>query len=748
MGRTMSRVVRLQRIEALLLARPQGLSVRELAQRLDVHRTTIWRDLTELSRDLPVYEEGGRYAIERPDQASGPRLNRAESLMLYLALRRLLRSPAHCPPLMLLALEKLSLSLRDPSSRLMAEWIETAQAHSQADPHQRQLWETLVQAWVDGCVVRLSYQAIRRTVVEEFEVEPYLFEPALLSENVYLVGRCLQDGRVRMFPIERILHATPTGRRFDRPHSDRVGSLLRDLWGTWHGQGLTQVQLRFTDPAVIRRIRRTVWIPGQTLHDHPEGGVKWSAAVPDPLELVPWIRAWGPACEVLAPDELLERITEVEQFHGGATVTADTFPRTTQFSEAFFASLEAIPDGERIRSCLQCASCSGICPLGSVMEYPPRRMIAALRAGMFDAVVETTSAWLCVSCYACSEVCPAKIPLTAGLMTRVKEEMILAGEVPGELQQAMENTQRLGNPMGESPRKRGDWAKSAGVPVPLLASLDRPVDVLWFVGDYASYHRRAQTTAFALARLFHTLGIDFAILGPEESSDGDSQRLAGERGLFEMLAEKNGRAFRKYAFREIVTSDPHAFNALKNEYPKVGISYPVRHYTQLLAERLEDLRPRLSRPLDATVTFHDPCYLGRVNGVFDEPRRLLRAIPGIELVEMSHAREASLCCGGGGGGMWLDGFQWERTHTRLSEVRVQEALAASANILVSLGPPLPEKKPRKRTEAPARPEGQRILAIACPYEGPRFEDAVKVVPGASHLIVRDVAELLSDALAG
>jgi Fe-S oxidoreductase len=221
-----------------------------------------------------------------------------------------------------------------------------------------------------------------------------------------------------------------------------------------------------------------------------------------------------------------------------------------------------------------------------------------------------------------------------------------------------------------------------------------------------------------MAKVLRALGIDFAILGADEVSDGDSQRLAGERGLFEILASKNGGAFRKASFHSIVTTDPHAYNALKNEYPALGISFPVEHHTQFLARRLEDLGPKLARKLDKRIAFHDPCYLGRVNGIYSEPRELLAAIPGARIVEMSHNRSTSLCCGGGGGGMWLDGFQWEKAHTRTSDWRVQEAVAA----------------------------GAEILAVACPYEPARFEDAAKGVPGGETLLIRDVVELLAESL--
>jgi Fe-S oxidoreductase len=392
--------------------------------------------------------------------------------------------------------------------------------------------------------------------------------------------------------------------------------------------------------------------------------------------------------------------------------------QTPSFNDAFFSSLYQVENGERFRTCLQCGSCSGVCPFGYLMDFPPGRMIAGLRAEEFDLVMKTDTVWMCVSCYACSQICPSKIPITAGLMTRTKEELLLSGNVPSELQSALENSQRYGNPLGESPRKRADWSTGIQPQISILGRDRRPVDILWFVGDYASYHPRVQLVAKALAKVLNALGINFGILGPEENSDGDTQRLSGERGLFEMLAEKNGKAFSRYQFGKIITSDPHAYNAIKNEYPKLGISYPIQHSAEFLAERIDQLKPLIKQEMQATVTYHDPCYLGRVNGVFDEPRTLLEAIPGIKLVEMAHNHASSLCCGGGGGGMWLDGFQWEKAHARLSEWRVHEAVAAGAN----------------------------ILAVACPYEPPRFEDAIKMTQTAQHLVVKDIVELIAEAL--
>lgn len=388
---------------------------------------------------------------------------------------------------------------------------------------------------------------------------------------------------------------------------------------------------------------------------------------------------------------------------------------------SFYAKvLEATPRGERLKLCLQCGMCSGICPYGFAMDYPPQLLIANLRADDLAPVLRSETIWLCVSCFACASVCPAKIPVTTGLMAQMKSEMMLKGKVPAELQSALENTRRYGNTLGESPRKRAAWARDFATPVPILAQTKEPVDVLWFVGDYASYHPRVQPVSKAMAKIFHTLGVRFGILGPEENSDGDVQCLAGERGLFEMLAQKNGKVFGKYQFKEVVTTDPHAYNVFKNEYPSVGFNFPVKHHTQFLAERLEQLKPLMRYEQKYRVTYHDPCCIGRANdnNIYEEPRQLLKAIPGAELVEMPHNRVNSICCGGGGGGNWLDGFVWERAHTRMAEWRIKEALDS----------------------------GAQILAVCCPYETPRFEDALKSTGNEKKLIVKDIAELLADAI--
>lgn len=386
---------------------------------------------------------------------------------------------------------------------------------------------------------------------------------------------------------------------------------------------------------------------------------------------------------------------------------------------ATLEELPRYPEGKEILTCLQCGMCSGTCPYGDVMDYPPRRMIAMMRAGMLEKVFTSDSLLSCVACYACMAKCPRGIRLTEILLPLMKEQTLThLPELPSELQRALQNTLRYGNPMGEPSRKRAAWVKTAGVPIRIFSEDRRPADTLWFVECYTSYYPRGQDTCRATAKLFHKLGIDFAILGNEEKCAGECGRLTWEPGLFETLMDYNMAVFQKYEFNRIVTSCPHAHNAFKNRYPALGFNWGLEHTTPFLGRRLAQLKPMLTRKLNYTVTYHDSCCLGRQNEFYEAPRQLLQAIPGVKLVEMTHNRVNSICCGGGGGGMWLDTYFKAKGYERLSERRVKEAAATGAD----------------------------VLAVSCPYEVSRFEDALKVLGYDKRVIVRDVTELLAEAM--
>jgi Fe-S oxidoreductase len=388
-------------------------------------------------------------------------------------------------------------------------------------------------------------------------------------------------------------------------------------------------------------------------------------------------------------------------------------------AEMTLENLLEFPEGRKVLSCMQCGMCAGTCPYGEVMNYPPRLIIAMLRAGLLEQVFSSDSLLNCVACYACMAKCPRGIRLTEVLLPLVKEQTFAhLPEVPGELQKALQNTLRYGNPMGESPRKRADWVKTAQVPIRILAQDPRPVDVLWFIECYTAYHPRGQDNTRATAKILHALGVDFAILGAEEKCAGECARLLGEAGLFGTLMDYNMAIFHKYRFNRIVTSGAHAYDAFTHEYDDIGFSYHVEHTTPYLAHYLDQLKPKLTRKLNYTVTYHDSCCLGRHNGFYEEPRALLGAIPGVKLVEMAHNRINAICCGGGGGGMWLDTYYKAKGYERLSDRRVKEAVATGAD----------------------------VLAVSCPYEVSRFEDALKGLGYAKKMMVRDVVELLAEAM--
>ena len=344
-----------------------------------------------------------------------------------------------------------------------------------------------------------------------------------------------------------------------------------------------------------------------------------------------------------------------------------------------------------------------------------------LRAGMLEKVFTSDSLLFCVACYACMAKCPRGIRLTEVLLPLMKEQTLAhMPELPGELQKALQNTLRYGNPMGESSRNRAAWLKTSPVPIRILADDPKPCDVLWFVECYSSFYPRGQDVARATAKILHALGIDFAILGNEEKCAGECGRLTWEPGLFETLLDYNMAMFQRYQFNRIVTSGPHAYNAFRIRYPLYGFNYEVHHTTPYFAQHLERLKPLLTKKLNYTVTYHDSCCLGRQNEYYDEARNLLAAIPGVKQVEMTHTRVNSICCGGGGGGMWLDTFYKAKGQERLSERRIKEAIETGAD----------------------------VLAVSCDYEVSRFEDALKVFGYDKKMIVRDVTELLAESMGG
>jgi Fe-S oxidoreductase len=385
-------------------------------------------------------------------------------------------------------------------------------------------------------------------------------------------------------------------------------------------------------------------------------------------------------------------------------------------------------------TCAECGRCERVCPMAtSGAKLSPRQVIhdvkefvlhegtAALRGvpanGQRKEFVGGTVAsqviWGCATCHACVDKCPVRNEHVA-LIVEMRRKLVEEGQLDGTLQETLLSLQRYGNSQSKSPKKRFDWAKD--LPVALKDARKEPVETLWFLGDYAAFHPSSTRVSRQIALLFQAAGLDFGVLGDGEQSAGNDVRRLGEEGLFEMLAEKNMKALGKAEFQRIITTDPHTYHTLKHEYARFGLDKPVLHYTELLDGLLGAGRLTLKRRLAGCAVYHDPCYLGRYNGIYEPPRRIIDAL-GLRRVEMPRNREDSFCCGAGGGKIWMQ--EEEGVHERPASLRIKEAL-----------------------EMP----GVTHFVVACPKDLGMFQDAVKTAGAEDRLRVADLGELIYEAM--
>jgi len=372
-------------------------------------------------------------------------------------------------------------------------------------------------------------------------------------------------------------------------------------------------------------------------------------------------------------------------------------------------------------SCTECGRCQAACPAhASGQPLSPKRLVMDLRDRLMTAdasvagpllggTVTEQTLWACTTCRACMSVCPIHIEHVPKIV-EMRRQLVEEARVSPGLQEAFANVQRTGNSMGKPGRQRARWTKDLGFKV--TDARKQPVDVLWFVGDYASFDPRAQRVTIAFAKLLQTAGVDFGILADGEQNSGNDVRRAGEEGLFQMLAHSNIQALEGCTFNRIVTTDPHSLNALRQEYPALGAApHVVLHHSDLLQELVEAGTLRLKPGPGTVVTYHDPCYLGRYNGGFDAPRALI-ARAGYILHEMPRCRENSFCCGAGGGRIWGDETG---VVERPSENRIKEALA--------LG-------------------DAKLFVVACPKDMVMYTAAVDALDAHDKLAVCDIVDLL------
>ncbi|MBM7571248.1 (Fe-S)-binding protein [Aquibacillus albus] len=311
---------------------------------------------------------------------------------------------------------------------------------------------------------------------------------------------------------------------------------------------------------------------------------------------------------------------------------------------------------------------------------------AGYSSSLIGDVITEEELWACTTCRNCEDQCPVMNEHVDKIIDLRRYLVLTEGKMDPDAQRAMMNIERQGNPWGLSKREKENWRElDATISIPTVKELkkeDKSFEYLFWVSSMGSFDNRSQKIALAFAKLMNEAGISFAILGNKEGNSGDTARRIGNEFLFQELAEKNIKEFQKHDVKKIVTIDPHAFNIFKNEYPDFGFEAEVYHHTQLLYDWVQSGRLKANHPIYQTLTYHDSCYLGRYNGVYDPPREILKRIPGIDLVEMERNRENGLCCGAGGGLMWME----EKTGDRMNVARTEQAIQVKPTMISSACP--------------------------------------------------------------
>lgn len=389
-------------------------------------------------------------------------------------------------------------------------------------------------------------------------------------------------------------------------------------------------------------------------------------------------------------------------------------------------------------ACAECGRCHVNCPAQLTgKSLSPREVIHHLKEHLLEAgpkllanqagaapenrskamigdVVTEEEIWACTTCGACQEVCPVNIEHIRKIIDLRRNLVMEQSKMPESAQLMLRNMQQRGHPWAgvQSMRLRGDWTSELEVRVLADGGL---VNTLFWVGCTGALVERNVKATLSMTRVLKAAGVDFGVLGEAETCCGDPARRAGYEFQFQMMAEQNIELFKSHHIQEIITTCPHCYNTLKHEYPRYGGDFKVVHYTGLIADLITQGTLKLTNGLASALTYHDPCYLGRYNGIYDEPRRILQAIPGAKLKEMERSRYTGFCCGGGGGLMWIEE---QPGTTKINQMRTEEVIQTGVDTVVA----------------------------ACPYCLQMFEDAIEHKGRKDTLRAKDLVELVEEAM--
>jgi len=359
----------------------------------------------------------------------------------------------------------------------------------------------------------------------------------------------------------------------------------------------------------------------------------------------------------------------------------------------------------KLLECIQCGTCTGSCPVAKKANLNVRRYMHEVTTLGKITQHPQNELWSCTTCSTCGVRCPKDLNPYEFLID-IRGMAVEEGQIAPTIRDALESIFKNGNPWGRTRNKRSEWTQCLN-----LKHISQGAETLFFVGCTAAYDPRVQNVPKSLVKCFEKAGLNFGILGDEENCCGSEVYGMGEKGLFDFLVEENLKTFNKYNVKQAVTSCPHGYHSFKNRYNQT--SFEIKHHSQLLANLIETGKLTFSKQLDKKVIYHDPCFLGKQNNVYEEPRKVIESIPSVKLLEFDRSRARSICCEGGGGRMWVD-----IPGERLAEARVKDAAETGAD----------------------------ILAVACPYCLLTFEDAVKTTGLEGKLQIMDLAELLALAL--